>query len=91
VQEDGAVAQLHKNVGDYHYRAARYDEALDAYQRASKLNPDLGEDVYLKLGNIRYKRGERQEAVESWEKALAIDPNNEIIRTNLDAVRRSLQ
>jgi len=91
VHEDGAVAQLHKNAGDYHYRAARYDEALDAYQRASKINPELGEDIYLKLGNIRYKRGEQQEAVESWEKALAIDPNNEIIRTNLDAVKRSLK
>ena len=91
VQEDGAVAQLHKNVGDYHYRAARYDEALDAYQRASKINPDLGEDVYLKLGNIRYKRGEREAAITCWERALKLDPNNEIIRTNLDAVRRSLQ
>ena len=91
VHEDGAVAQLHKNVGDYFYRAAQYDEALDAYQRASKINPELGEDVYLKLGNIRYKRGEREEAVACWERALALDPSNEIIRTNLDAVRRSLQ
>ena len=91
VHEDAALAQLHKNAGDYHYRAARYDEALDAYQRASKLNPQLGEDVYLKLGNIRYKRGEHQEAVDCWERALTLDPTSEIIRTNLDAVRRSLQ
>ena len=89
VHEDGAVAQLHKNVGDYHYRSARYDEALDAYQRAIKINPDLGEDVYLKLGNIRYKRGEREEAIANWERALAIDPTSEIIRANLEAVKRA--
>ena len=54
VQEDaGACAQLHKNLGDLHYRAARYDEALEAYLRATKADPELGGDVYLKLGNIR--------------------------------------
>ena len=90
VQEDAGVAQLHKNLGDCHYRAARYDDALESFQRAIKLNPTLGDDVYLKLGNIRFKRQEREEAVKCWEQALALDPGNAIVRTNLNAVRQVL-
>src|SRR5215207_7026960 len=73
VAEDANLAQLHKNVGDLHYRAARYDDAFDAFQRAVKLDPALGDDVYLKLGNIRYRRQERAEAAKCWERALALD------------------
>jgi len=90
VLEDAGIAQLHKNLGDCQYRAARYDDALEAYQRAVKINPQLGDDVWLKLGNIRFKRQERDEAVRCWEQALALDPENAIVRTNLDAVRQVL-
>jgi tetratricopeptide (TPR) repeat protein len=90
VLEDAGLAQLHKNLGDCHYRAARYDDALESLQRAVKINPQLGDDVYLKIGNIRFKRQEREEAVRCWEQALALDPSNAIVRTNLDAVRQVL-
>ncbi|MEP6992851.1 MAG: DUF4388 domain-containing protein [bacterium] len=90
VQEDTGLPQLHKNLGDCHYRAARYDDALECYGRALKLNPSLGDDIYLKLGNIRFKRQERDEAVKCWELALALAPGNAIVRTNLDAVRQVL-
>ena len=74
VHEDAGLAQLHKNLGDLHYRAGRYDDALEAYLRAREGDPDLGADVYLKLGNIRLRRQERDEAVRCWERALALDP-----------------
>ena len=90
VQEDTGIPQLHKNLGDFHYRAARYDDALEFYQRALKINPSLGDDIYLKLGNIRFKRQERDEAVKCWEQALVLDPGNAIVRTNLEAVRQVL-
>ena len=87
--EDASLPQLHKNAGDAHYRAARYDDAMDAYQRAVKLDPALGDDVYLKLGNIRYRRQEPVEAARCWERALELDPTNAIVRSNLEAVRRA--
>jgi tetratricopeptide (TPR) repeat protein len=89
IAEDSGLAQLHKNVGDLHYRAARYDAAFAAYQRAVKADGELGDDVWLKLGNIRFRRQERDEAVRCWERALEIDPTNAIVRTNLDAVRQA--
>ncbi len=87
--EDPALAQLHKNSGDYAYRSGQYDEALDAYQRATRINPSLGDDVFFKIGNIRYRRRETAEAVKSWERALELEPANAIIRKNLETVRRA--
>jgi tetratricopeptide (TPR) repeat protein len=81
------IPQLHKNLGDYFYRALRYEEALDQYQRAIKLNPALGDDVYFKLGNIRFKWQEKEQALAYWERSLALNPDNEILRTNLELAR----
>jgi tetratricopeptide (TPR) repeat protein len=88
IHEDPAVPQLHKNFGDLQYRATQYDDALESYLRATKVNPELGSDVYLKLGNIRLRRRERDEAVRCWERALELDPDNAIVRTNLESVRQ---
>jgi tetratricopeptide (TPR) repeat protein len=91
IQEDPGLAQLQKNLGDLLYRVGRYDEAFEAYQRAVKTNPELGGDVYLKLGNIRFRRQDRDEAVRCWERALELDPDNAIVRKNLESVRQVLQ
>ena len=87
VSEDPSIAQLHKNLGDHHYRQARLDEAFESYQRAVKYDEKLGADVWLKLGNIHLKRLRRADAVTCWERALALDPESQVIRHNLEAVR----
>ena len=87
--DDSAMPQLHKNVGDLYYRAGRHDEALAAFERAVRADPELGDDVYAKLGNIRFKRQEKDEAAKCWTKALALDPGNTIVKTSLDALHQS--
>lgn len=87
VAEDPGIPQLYKNLGDLHYRLGSFDEAFDAYMHAVRRNEALGGDVWLKLGNIRLRRRERQAAIESWEKALKIDPENPIVKQNLEALR----
>lgn len=82
------TAQLHKNAGDLHYRAERFDEALEAYARSVRLAPDLGGDVWLKLGNIRFRRGEQDDASRCWERSLALAPENPMARNNLDVAKR---
>ncbi len=89
LHEDAGVALLHKNIGDLRYRAGRYDEALEAYSRATRANPEIGPDTYLKLGNIRLRRMERDEALRCWERALELDPDNAIVRSNLESVRQA--
>jgi tetratricopeptide (TPR) repeat protein len=86
--EDPKLAQLHKNLGDCLYREARYDEALEAYQRAVKADPLLGDDVYLRTGNIHLRRQEREAAIRCWERALELDPDNAIVRQNLASIRQ---
>jgi tetratricopeptide (TPR) repeat protein len=84
--DEPSLPQLSKALGDLHYRAARYDDAWDAYQRAVKLQPELGDDVYFKLGNIAYKRLDRELASELWKRAIEVNPNHELALTNLETV-----
>jgi tetratricopeptide (TPR) repeat protein len=84
---DGLVLpQLSKNLGDVLYRAGRYDDAWDAYQQAVKLNAELGDDTYFKLGNIAYKRLDHATASAMWHKTLQLNPNHQLARTNIDTM-----
>jgi tetratricopeptide (TPR) repeat protein len=82
--EDPSLPQVSKNLADILYRNGRYDEAREAYERAAKLAPDLGDDLYFKLGNIAYKRRDKLLARESWSRATALNPGHELARANLD-------
>ncbi|HEX8359774.1 MAG TPA: DUF4388 domain-containing protein [Longimicrobium sp.] len=90
VEEDGDLPQVHKALGDAQYRRGAYDEAAESYGRALQLNAALGDDVYFRLGNIHYKRMERAEAVKLWRRALELNPQNTVVRTNLELVERVL-
>jgi tetratricopeptide (TPR) repeat protein len=82
--EDAALPQVSKNLADILYRNGRYDEAGEAYERAAKLNPDLGDDLYFKLGNIAYKRRDHARARESWARATTLNPGHQLARANLE-------
>ncbi len=84
--DEPSVPQLSKNLGDLLYRAGRHDEAFAAYHRAVKLKPQLGDDVYFKLGNIAYKQTDRGEAAQMWARALELNPTHELARTNLETL-----
>jgi len=91
VDEDGDLPQAHKAYGDALYRRGAYEEAAESYRRAIQLKPDLGDDVYFRLGNIHYKKMERPEAVRLWRRALEINPGNAVVRTNLELVENVLR
>jgi tetratricopeptide (TPR) repeat protein len=84
--DEPVVPQIWKNRGDLHYRGGRYDDAAAAYRRAVRLQPDLGDDVHFKLGNIAYRAGDRAAAAEHWRQALALNPGHELARTNVEAL-----
>jgi tetratricopeptide (TPR) repeat protein len=86
--EDASLPQLHKNAGDQYYRGGRYDEALQAFQRAVDLRPELGADVHLKMGNVHLRAQNRDEAADCWQRALELDPKNAIARRNLEALEQ---
>ena len=86
LHDESSLPQLSKNLGDLCYRTARYEEAWDAYQKAVKLAPDLGDDVYFKLGNIAFKREDKERAAALWKTALGMNPQNEQAKENLQNI-----
>jgi tetratricopeptide (TPR) repeat protein len=82
--EDPSLPQISKNLADILYRNGRYEEARQAYERAAKLAPDLGDDLYFKLGNLAYKRRDKTVARESWSRATKLNPGHELARANLE-------
>jgi Tfp pilus assembly protein PilF len=56
-----------------------------------KADPNLGDDVYLKLGNIRLRRQQRDEAAKCWQRALELDPGNSTARTNLTKIGKQIR
>ncbi|MEP6687106.1 MAG: DUF4388 domain-containing protein [Gemmatimonadales bacterium] len=82
--EDPSLPQVSKNLADILYRNGRYEDAREAYERAAKLAPDLGDDLYFKLGNLAYKRRDKSLARESWSRATTLNPGHELARANLE-------
>ena len=87
--EDPSLPQISKNLADLFYRAGRYDDAFEAYERAAKLDPELGDDLYFKLGNLAFKRGDQTRARASWTRATELNPGHQLARANLDMLGRS--
>jgi tetratricopeptide (TPR) repeat protein len=82
--EEPTLPQVSKNLGDLAYRASRYDEAGASYRRGAKLDPDLGDDLYFKLGNISYKQKDLDGARGFWQRAVELNPGHELARSNLE-------
>jgi tetratricopeptide (TPR) repeat protein len=82
--EDPSVPQVSKNLADILYRNGHYDEAREAYERAAKLAPELGDDLYFKLGNIAFKRRDTERARASWARATALNPGHQLAQANLE-------
>jgi tetratricopeptide (TPR) repeat protein len=83
------LAPFQKTVGDLAHRVARFDDAIEAYHRAVRLEPALGPDVYQKLGELRYQRGELAESQKCWERVLELDPGNRQAQASLGTLRRA--
>ncbi len=82
--EEPSLPQLSKNLGDLLYRGGRYDEAQEAFDRAAKLAPDLGDDLYFKLGNLAFRRRDRERARDCWRRAAELNPGHQLARSNLE-------
>ncbi|MBK6495738.1 MAG: tetratricopeptide repeat protein [Gemmatimonadetes bacterium] len=85
--EDPTIPQISKNLGDLLYRAGRWDEAEEAYLRAAKLAPALGDDLFFKLGNLACRRADMPTARQHWEEAVRLNPEHALARANLSGSR----
>lgn len=97
--------ELAFNLGDANYKLKKYDKAAEYYQKAlGTKDPKLEQKTRFNLGNAHFKIGEQEvsqgkqegfdkmtQAIESYKKALDLDPNDKEAKYNLEYVRRKLK
>lgn len=96
---------LNFNLGAAVYKNEKYDEAENLFQRAlSSSNLQMQQKAYYNLGNTQYRLGQQtekddhqktielwQQAVQSYESALKLNPKDEDAKFNLEFVKKKLQ
>ncbi|HEY1170400.1 MAG TPA: VWA domain-containing protein [Verrucomicrobiae bacterium] len=96
-------ARLHYNAGNAAYRADDLDTAVNRFNEALR-TPDLNlqRDAYYNRGNVRYRQGEKsggaedkqqmwESAINDYERALKLNPEDADAKFNRDLVRRKLE
>ena len=86
-QANPPLPQAHKNLGDHAYAHGDHDGARAQYEKAVKLAPRLGDDVYLRLGTLAYQGNDRDVALLLWRRALDLNPDNEAVQANLEMLQ----
>ncbi len=80
------------NIGSVHYRTEDYDGAENSFTAArERAKESLQAQALYNLGNVAYRQGRLQEAVERFQKALEIDPDDEDAKFNLEFVREEIE
>ena len=72
-----------------YFYTGKTGKALHDFERALGLNPQLIE-AHIALAQILYKKGELNEALAHYEKALSIDSNNPSLKRNRDYVENRI-
>jgi tetratricopeptide (TPR) repeat protein len=80
-------AQAHKNLGDQAWARGDHAGARVQYEKAVKLSPRLGDDLFLRLGTIAYREEDRDLALLLWRRALDLNPRNQAVRENLEMLQ----
>jgi tetratricopeptide (TPR) repeat protein len=83
-QANPPLPQAHKSLGDQAYAHGDLDGARAQYEKAVKLAPRLGDDVYLRLGTMAYQSNDRDVALLLWRRAQDLNPYNEAVKANLE-------
>ena len=67
------------SLGWAYYRKGNLDKAIGYLQEAYKINPDP--EIAAHLGEVLWKKGQREEAKKVWSDALIVNPTNEVLLT----------
>jgi tetratricopeptide (TPR) repeat protein len=67
--------QLYAQMGMEYAKIRQYPQALDALAKAQRLDPGFAL-TYYNLGNIYAIQGNQAEAIEDYQRVLALDPHN---------------
>lgn len=82
-------SRLHYRRGNLLFDAARYEEAVEAYGKATALDPAHA-DAYTNLGLSLRRVGRYGEAIDAYETALQLVPDDLVTLRNLKALAESI-
>lgn len=86
-------ARLNYNLGIANYREGAYQTALADFARAAEeaKSKKLKEKAFYNFGNAHFKLEDYKSAIQAYESALTIDPNDEDAKHNLELARKMLE
>jgi tetratricopeptide (TPR) repeat protein len=79
-------AQAHKALGDRAFARDNMDQARVHYEKAVKIDPRLGDDVYARLGALARADNDLDVARLLWRRALKLNPRNTEVQKRLEAL-----
>jgi len=80
---DNDKAFEHYSAGGDYFQEKNYEMAVKEFVEAIKYNPEIWQS-YQYLGSALFALGREEEAVESYEKSLALNPENEDLKKWLE-------
>lgn len=75
-----------KALVEYYFNEKNFDAAEQVLEDIVNIGK-ADFDILYKIGNLRYRKGKKQDALVYWEKALELQPDNEILKRTLETVR----
>ncbi|HEY5599815.1 MAG TPA: tetratricopeptide repeat protein, partial [Candidatus Manganitrophaceae bacterium] len=82
VKKTPRKARPYKALGTAYAEQGRFDEAIEAFYQALKINGNYAK-VYTNLGVVYYKKGETARAVEAFQKSIALNRKDALAYYNL--------
>ncbi|MDR0787578.1 MAG: DUF4388 domain-containing protein [Gemmatimonadota bacterium] len=89
-EEAPDLVQARRGLADSLYLRGAFDQAAMIYQRLARDVDPVPPEIFFKLGNIAYKRGDRRAALAWWRETVDADPSHSMARTNLELVEGTL-
>jgi tetratricopeptide (TPR) repeat protein/4-amino-4-deoxy-L-arabinose transferase-like glycosyltransferase len=86
---EGAPARY--NLAFLYLNTGRIDEAIAQYRAIAQTAPRGSSNAHNQLGVIYAQKNDLRQAIDHWQKALEIDPNNESARANLERARSMMR
>ena len=80
---DGSAEELFE-LGQTHYQAGAWDEAIATYKKVIELDSSY-QSAYVNLGDAYYQKGQLDLAVQSYKQAILIVPDDAEVAYNLGA------
>jgi glyoxylase-like metal-dependent hydrolase (beta-lactamase superfamily II) len=81
---------LHAEIDQYGYRMMlddKLDQALAVFQVLARIFPDVAM-AYDSLGEVFMRKGDKEQAIKSFEKSLELDPQNRNAKVRLEELKK---